>query len=90
VACADDPAAKEGAYRLVENERVDPEAIAEGGFASSAADAAAHALLAAIEDTTGLSRCGYRFVVCVGWDALWKGWFRPQDRLSGRHPARKI
>lgn len=54
-ACRGDAAANEGAYRLLRNERVSPEAIAEGGFAATAQAARGYAQLLALEDTTTLS-----------------------------------
>ena len=55
-ACRGDAAASEGAYRLLRNEAVDPEAIAAGGFAATAqALALSEGVLLALEDTTVLS-----------------------------------
>jgi hypothetical protein len=54
-ACGGDAAANEGAYRLLRNEAVDPQGIAEGGFAATARAAARHTRLLAVEDTTTLS-----------------------------------
>lgn len=54
-ACRGDAAANEGAYRLLRNDAVAPEAIAEGGFAASAEAARGCAELLAVEDTTTLS-----------------------------------
>lgn len=52
-ACRTDAAARLGGYRLIENDRVDAEAIAEGGFTATV-QAARHAsrLLAASDTTT--------------------------------------
>jgi len=44
-----------GSYRLMNNEHVDPEAIAEGGFAAVAKAVQGEGLLLAVEDTTSLS-----------------------------------
>lgn len=53
-ACSGHSAAAEGAYRLMRNKNVDPDAIAEGGF-QAAVEAAREALiLLAIEDSTTL------------------------------------
>ncbi len=54
-ACSGHLAAVEGAYRLIENEAVKPEAIAEAGFQSAALAAEDSHLLLAIEDSTALS-----------------------------------
>lgn len=54
-ACKGDAAAAEGAYRLLRNPKVEPDAIAEGGFAASAEEAKKRDLIVAIEDTTTLS-----------------------------------
>lgn len=54
-ACRGDAAANEGAYRLVRNDSVAPEAIAEGGFAATAKAARGCEELLAVEDTTTLS-----------------------------------
>lgn len=54
-ACGDDAKAIEGGYRFVRNEHVSVEAIAEGGFASTAEMARGVELLLAIQDTTSLS-----------------------------------
>jgi len=53
-ACRGDAAANEGAYRLLRNEAVDPQAIAEGGFAASreAARGCAGDVLAVQDSTT--------------------------------------
>ena len=48
-------AALEGAYRFIENDRVDPSAIAEGGFASTVTSATEHGTLLLVQDTTTLS-----------------------------------
>lgn len=45
----------EGAYRFIENDRVDPENIAKGGFTSTVADASDHETLLLVQDTTTLS-----------------------------------
>jgi len=45
----------EGAYRFIENDGVDPDAIAEGGFTSTVTDAADHETLLLVQDTTTLS-----------------------------------
>ncbi|CAM6617772.1 hypothetical protein ESCOCK349B_22745 [Escherichia coli] len=42
----------EGAYRLIRNPSVSPEAIAEAGFTATARACEAHPLLLALEDTT--------------------------------------
>ena len=42
----------EGAYRLMRNPSVSPEAIAEAGFTATARACEAHPLLLALEDTT--------------------------------------
>ena len=52
---ADDPAGRLGAYRFMESDRVDPEDIAAGGFAATAARAADCALMVCIQDTTTAS-----------------------------------
>jgi len=54
-ACRGDSAANEGAYRLLRNEAVAPEAIAEGGFQATAQAACGCGELLAVEDTTTLS-----------------------------------
>lgn len=54
-ACAGDDAASEGAYRLIRNDAVSPEAIAEGGFQATARLAHECATLLAVEDSTSLS-----------------------------------
>lgn len=54
-ACRGDEAANEGAYRLLRNEAVEPEAIAEGGFCATVAAARGGGELLAVEDTTTLS-----------------------------------
>lgn len=54
-ACRGDGAANEGAYRLLRNEQVDPQAIAEGGFAASIHAAQGCEEVLAVEDTTTLS-----------------------------------
>ncbi len=42
----------EGAYRLIRNPSVSPQAIAEAGFTATARACEAHPLLLALEDTT--------------------------------------
>jgi hypothetical protein len=54
-ACGDDAHAVEGGYRFVRNEHVSAQAIAEGGFASTAEMARDVELLLAVQDTTSLS-----------------------------------
>ena len=54
-ACRGDSAANEGAYRLLRNEAVAPEAIAEGGFQATVQVARGWGELLAVEDTTTLS-----------------------------------
>lgn len=54
-ACGGDAAANEGAYRLLRNDAVVPEDIAEGGFAATAEVGAQYETLLALEDTTELS-----------------------------------
>ena len=54
-ACGGDAAANEGAYRLLRNGAVEPEAIAEGGFVSAIAAARSCSEVLALEDTTTLS-----------------------------------
>lgn len=55
-ACRGDPAACEGAYRLLRNDEVRPEAIAAGGFAATVRLAATtQGDLLAVEDSTSLS-----------------------------------
>jgi len=54
-ACRGDGAANEGAYRLVRNDAVTPEAIAEGGFMATAEAARGCEEVLAVEDTTVLS-----------------------------------
>ena len=57
ISCASDgdSAANEGAYRLVRNDSVKPEAIAEGGYGATAKRCRGVELLLAVEDTTSLS-----------------------------------
>lgn len=50
-----DGASIEGAYRFIENDYIDPSAIAQAGFEQTAAECANHRLVLALEDTTGLS-----------------------------------
>lgn len=45
----------EGAYRLIRNPSVSPQAIAEAGFAATARACEAHPLLLALEDTTTIN-----------------------------------
>lgn len=54
-ACGTDEAARLGGYRLIENDRVDPEAIAEGGFAATVECASDVPRMLAASDTTTLS-----------------------------------
>lgn len=54
-ACGNDKAALEGAYRLLRNEQVEPEAILEAGFRSTAKSVLQCDELLAVEDTTTLS-----------------------------------
>ena len=54
-ACGDDAAAQEGAYRLLRNDHIQPEAIAEAGFLATVAKAAGCGTLLALEDSTTLS-----------------------------------
>ena len=42
----------EGAYRLIRNPSVSPQAVAEAGFTATARACEAHPLLLALEDTT--------------------------------------
>ena len=53
-ACGDDEAARLGGYRLIENDRVDAEAIAEGGFVATVNAGGDAARLLAASDTTTL------------------------------------
>jgi hypothetical protein len=53
-ACDGDAAASEGAYRLIRNAAVEPEAMAEGGFEATARAALGCEELLALEDTTTL------------------------------------
>ena len=53
--CEGDSAAVEGIYRLLRNDAVDPQALAEGGFQGTVRRAQSCAVLLAIEDTTYLS-----------------------------------
>ncbi|WP_252179061.1 IS4 family transposase [Endozoicomonas sp. 4G] len=53
--CEGNLALVEGAYRLIENEAVEPDAIAEAGFQATALAANDAQLLLAIEDSTTLS-----------------------------------
>jgi hypothetical protein len=59
-ACGDDPAGCLGGYRLLENDQVDPAAIAQAGFAATAEQARTVPRLLAISDTTSL---GYHHAV---------------------------
>jgi hypothetical protein len=54
-ACRGDAAANEGAYRLLRNEAVEAEAIAQGGYAASIERARRCSEVLAVEDTTTLS-----------------------------------
>ena len=45
----------EGAYRLIRNPSVSPQAIAEAGFTATARACEAHPLLLALEDTTTIN-----------------------------------
>ena len=54
-ATADDAAAREGAYRLLRNQRVEPEQIAEAGFTKTIERAREVATVLAVEDTSTLS-----------------------------------
>lgn len=54
-ACKGDPAAAEGAYRLLRNAEVKPKQIAEGGFLATVQRAEGLGELLAVEDTTSLS-----------------------------------
>lgn len=49
------PASMEGAYRLIRNPNVEPDQIAEAGFAATANNAKDYGLLLALEDTTDLT-----------------------------------
>jgi hypothetical protein len=53
--CGGDEAAAEGMYRLLRNEKVEPSAMAEGGFLATARRARSGDVLLAVEDTTTLS-----------------------------------
>lgn len=53
--CSGNLAAVEGAYRLIENEAVEPDAIAEAGFQATVIAANNSRLILAIEDSTTLS-----------------------------------
>jgi hypothetical protein len=53
--CEGDSAAVEGIYRLLRNEAVDPQALAEGGFTGTVRRAQSCEVLLALEDTTFLS-----------------------------------
>lgn len=52
---ARDAASLEGAYRLIENNKIDPRAIAEAGFRVTAQACAEYSLVLLLEDTTGLT-----------------------------------
>lgn len=52
--CRGDEAASEEAYRLLRNDAVEPEAIAEGAFDATARAASSYAELLAVEDSTTL------------------------------------
>ena len=58
--CEGNLASVEGAYRLMENEHVEPEAVAESGFQATAHAAKDSGLLLALEDSTTL---GYKHSV---------------------------
>lgn len=60
--CNGDAAAQSGSYRLLRNESVAPQAIAEGGFGSTFGQIGASQTLLAIEDTTSVS---YRHAVAA-------------------------
>ncbi|MCP1108606.1 IS4 family transposase, partial [Serratia nevei] len=49
------PADIEAAYRFVRNDSIEPEAIAQAGFAATAQHAQAFETLLALEDTTSLN-----------------------------------
>jgi hypothetical protein len=53
-ACGPDPAASLGGYRLIENQHVDPAAMAEAGFAATAIQAQQAQRILALSDTTDL------------------------------------
>ncbi len=54
-ACEGDKAAVEGAYRLLRNPNLEPKAIREGGFVSTAEKVSGLELIVAAEDTTTIS-----------------------------------
>jgi hypothetical protein len=54
-ACRGDAAAREGAYRLLRNQHVEPEAICDGTFEAVAEMAMGRRTVLAIQDTTGVS-----------------------------------
>lgn len=54
-ACRGDEAAREGAYRLLRNPRVEVSEIDEAAFDSVAAAASGHAVVLAVQDSTGVS-----------------------------------
>jgi hypothetical protein len=54
-ACQGDEAAAEGAYRWLRNDKVDPQAVAEGGFGATVKAVEGLGELLALEDTTTLS-----------------------------------
>ena len=55
-ACEGDIGATEGAYRLIRNQKISPNAIADGGFSATAQIAAKQeGIILALEDTTSLS-----------------------------------
>jgi len=66
-ACDGDEIAQEGAYRLVRNTQVRPEAVMAGGFRATARQAASHPRLLEIQDSTTLS---YRHAVRHGLGEL--------------------
>ena len=61
VRASKDPASIEGAYRFIENDSINPKAIAQAGFEATAKECAERRLILALEDTTGLS---YTHDVC--------------------------
>ena len=55
VSITQSPADMEGAYRFIRNEHVNADAIAKAGYLVTAAQAAKHNLLLALEDTTAIT-----------------------------------
>jgi hypothetical protein len=55
VIASGDPASIQGAYKFIENDYVDPKAIAQAGFEATARECGTRQLVLALEDTTGLS-----------------------------------